>query len=84
MNEPKSVEQMCRDLLTQALKDSLVSKSRYWSDGDPQARSAGEIVGMANMLADCLRQEHKAVNDRWEKAIGHSLETAEALASSLR
>ncbi|MFC9432756.1 hypothetical protein [Nocardia sp. NPDC057030] len=44
-------EQFARDLLSQAISDGLVSPaSDEWNDPDPQARSAGELVALANSL----------------------------------
>jgi hypothetical protein len=46
-------EQFARDLLSQAISDGLVSLAAdEWDDPDPQVRSAGELVSLANMIAD--------------------------------
>jgi len=63
-----SVEQMCRDLLTQAISDGLVSPSTEYSE-DPQCRSSGELVGMANMLASYLSDTRKPEKPRHSKPI---------------
>ena len=77
---PSSVEQMVRDLLELAIKEHLVDPSyREWDDPDPQCRSSGELVGVANLLHKYLADQ----NDRWQRAVGHDLETAESLAASL-
>lgn len=53
-----SVEQMVRDILEQAIRDGLVAKAyKRWADPSPQARSAGELAGTANLLAKFLRAE---------------------------
>lgn len=43
-----TVEQMCRDLLERAIKDGLVTGL------DPQCLSAGDLVGVANLLNEYL------------------------------
>lgn len=55
-----SIEQMCRDLLTVAIRDGLVSSSTDYADPDPQVRSSGELCGMANKLTDMLRYTSSA------------------------
>ena len=52
----KTVEQMCRDLLTQAVKDGLV-KDAYPDIEDVQSLTSGDLVGMANMLDGFLKQQ---------------------------
>ena len=53
----QSVEQMCRDLLDEAVSLGLVATAKdEWDDPHPQARSSGELTGMANMLCDMLRK----------------------------
>jgi hypothetical protein len=50
-----TIEQMARDLLSQAVKDRLLALDyRQWSDPNPQKRKGEEIVGVANMLAKFL------------------------------
>ena len=65
--EIMTVEQMLRDLLTQAIKDRLARPPRKdeWgmSGPDPQCRSSGELVGTANLLAAFLRGE---TTEQWE------------------
>lgn len=51
-----TIEQMVRDLLTQAIKDGLVARAD-WTDPDPQYRSSGELVGVANMLTAYLANQ---------------------------
>ncbi len=51
-----STEQMCRDLLTQAIKDEIVAPSEMWANSDPQCRSSGELCGMANLLSGFLNE----------------------------
>ena len=55
----KSVEQMCRDLLTQAIKDRLVNHVGMWQINDPQNRSSSDLAGMSNLLNEFF---HEAVN----------------------
>lgn len=52
-----SVEQMCRDLLEVAIKDGLVglTNNSNYKNPDPQTRSSGELVGMANLLSRFLK-----------------------------
>lgn len=53
----KSVQQMCRELLAQAIIDGLVSIPHGYpnpEEGDPKHRSAGELVSMANLLNSML------------------------------
>ena len=60
MSKPKSIEQMVRDLLEQAIKDRLVAPNyRAWHDPDPQCRSSGELIGTANLLRDFLKGSRK-------------------------
>lgn len=59
MRKQLTIEQMCRDLLTQACEDGLVISSGRQVDGrpgdrDPQHRSAGDLAGVANLLADMI------------------------------
>ena len=49
-----TIEQMCRDLLSQAINDDLVGGHRVPNWADPQRRSSGELVGMANLLRDLI------------------------------
>jgi hypothetical protein len=73
-----TVEQMCRDLLAQAIADRLVAPEREnWSDADPQIRSAGELTGVANLLSDYLRRQCLERDERWQLAVGKDLNTAE-------
>lgn len=61
-----TVEQMLRDLLTEAIREELVRlpKPGTWGDDpDPQCRSPGELVGTANLLAAFLRGE---TTEEWE------------------
>lgn len=56
-----SIEQMVRDILEQAIKDGLVSLSKIrWVNPDPQCRSAGELVGPANILTKHLYNNKQA------------------------
>jgi hypothetical protein len=58
-----TAEQMCRDLLEQALADRLVSKPRdggSWGKYDPQAFTSGDLCGMANLMQMILT-EHDAM-----------------------
>lgn len=59
--KPLSIEQMCRDLLTQAIRDGLVELAYHSDDAhlDPQARTAGELCGMANLLQKFLASEKR-------------------------
>jgi len=49
----KTVEQMCRNLLTRAINDSLVTPFPDATD-TPQSLSSGDLAGMANLLSDYL------------------------------
>lgn len=56
-----TIEQMVRDLLTQSIKEGLVAPAKdEWDDPDPQCRSAGELVGVANMLNEFLGRRKSA------------------------
>ena len=57
----KSVEQHCRDLLEFAIQDGLVFYAGDWDDPHPQARSSGELFGMANMLVEILRDKQAEI-----------------------
>lgn len=67
-----SIEQMCRDLLTQAIADGLVRppKRESFTSGnpDPQARNAGDLAGMANkmtaILVDAIHRDRAARETR--------------------
>lgn len=46
-----SVEEMCRQLLAQAIADDLVDLNHVvWPDPSPRIRTAGELIGVANRL----------------------------------
>ena len=47
-----SIEQIVRDLLDKAIEDGLVKITSGWDDPDPQSRSSGELVGVANQLQE--------------------------------
>lgn len=50
-----SVEGMCRVLLARAVDDGIVALApENWDRPDPEERSAGELVGVANLLAEFL------------------------------
>ena len=51
-----SIEQMCRDLLTQAVADGLVGDPPDYDDPRPCVRTGGELVGMANLLQRMLAE----------------------------
>lgn len=55
-----SVEQRVRDLLTLAIREGLVGESDNYDDPDPQVRTAGELCGVSNLLAEILRAEYAA------------------------
>lgn len=69
-----SIEQHCRDLLSLAIKDGLVCEPPVGNfvsgDPDPQARTAGDLCGMGNMLTKILAETVSARDRRWQKAIG--------------
>jgi hypothetical protein len=47
----QSLEEDARDFLTLAIKDGLVALAHgEWDNPDPQVRSTGEIVALANFL----------------------------------
>lgn len=57
-----SVEQMCRNLLEQAILDGLVSRPPRLGlqyDPHPQARTSGELAGVANLLAKYLAESRQ-------------------------
>ena len=51
----QTIEQMCRDLLEIAIRDGLVSETKWFERPNPQQRSSGELAGMANRLSVYLR-----------------------------
>ena len=51
-----TVEQMCRDLLEIAIRDGLVGSTKHFADADPQVRTSGDLVRMANKLAEFIAQ----------------------------
>ena len=55
-----SVEQMCRDLLTKAIADELVSPAQSYPMDDPQRLTSGDLSGVANLLADMLKRSNTA------------------------
>ena len=55
--EQKSIEQHCRDLLEMAIEELLVAPNDEWKDPHPQARSSGELIGVANLLRKILLGE---------------------------
>lgn len=58
-----SVEQMVREILEKAIEDGLVAPAAdEWDDPDPQCRSSGELVGVANLLNQFLRDRDKRKN----------------------
>ena len=56
-----SPEQLCRDILEQAIRDDLVSPNE--ANEHPQSRTAGDLVGVANLLVDYL---YECLNRRLE------------------
>ena len=48
-----SIEEMCRQLLQKAEDDGLITHTEY--DVTPEDLSAGDLVGMANLLAEFMR-----------------------------
>lgn len=48
----KSLEEMCRELLSVALRDDLISLTEGRTN--PSELSCGDLVGMANRLSDLL------------------------------
>lgn len=63
MTEKLSVEQMVRNLLTQAIKDGIVRKAdpRRFSQNDPQEMTAGDLCGVGNLLLKYLSdRKHEA------------------------
>lgn len=78
-----TVEQMCRALLERAIEDELIpdpAENALYSC--PDQLTGGELIGMANLLADFLRFETAKREARWQEAVGMSLESAEELARS--
>lgn len=57
MAAERSIEQLVRDVLTQAIADGLVDEPREkWPDPDPQSRSAFDLLGCANLVAKWLSE----------------------------
>jgi hypothetical protein len=54
MKKPLTVEQMCRDLLTVAMQSGVVGISDQFSDPNPQVRTSGELIEMANALTQII------------------------------
>jgi len=53
----RSLEQICREILSQAIADELVAKcTTLYKDPDPYVRTAGELAGLANLLQKLLRE----------------------------
>jgi hypothetical protein len=50
-----TIEQMCRDLLQQAIKDGVAGSSFLRIDPDPQMLTTQELIGMADMLEAYFR-----------------------------
>ena len=50
-----SAEQAVRDLLELAIKEGLVAPTTEYRDPDPQCRSSGELVALANYLHQWVR-----------------------------
>ncbi len=48
----QTVEQMCRDLLTIAIEDTLMGQGF-----DPQGMPSSDLTSMANHLTDLLREQ---------------------------
>lgn len=61
---PRSIEQMCRELLRQAIEDKIISGCDYWGDPiDPEHMSSGDLVGMANLLNQFFKEKLDRVLD---------------------
>ncbi len=74
-----SIEQMVRDLLSMAIRDELIDAGQT----DPQSFNGGDLCGCANLMQSFLLREATARDDRWQLAVGTSLENAEELAAAL-
>jgi hypothetical protein len=59
-----TIEQMVRDLLAKAIQDELVAPNKIWKNPDPQARSSGELVGVANLLRRFLHLQRGPASHR--------------------
>lgn len=78
-------------MLTAAVEDGVVGLAEGWPDPHPQARSSGELTAVVAVLnryfaSDAQRRADtdgavSALNERWEKAVGNSLENVEELAA---
>lgn len=74
MPEQKSVEQVCRDFLEQAIKEGIVvfNMDNFSQDfgtlNDPQQLSSGDLVGLANWLQNELRERDKVSSSREESS----------------
>lgn len=56
VNGTMTIEQLARDILEVAIRDGLVSPAvKEWDDPDPQCRSSGELVAVANLISKFLR-----------------------------
>jgi hypothetical protein len=77
--EQLSVEQMVRNIIEKCVEEGIVTfnSHNYGSTPTIQHMTSGDIVGPANLLNDYFSDYHKMISDRWQKAVGHSLETAE-------
>ena len=65
----RSIEQICRDVLTEAINEGLVFPTTVvlFDDPDPQARSSGELVGVANVLHEALLENSEQIIIEREK-----------------
>lgn len=60
----KSIEQLCRELLTKALEDRLVGL--IYGSPPPSRMAHEDLVGMANMLVEFMRDAGAKEADREE------------------
>ena len=63
-DDPKqtTIEQFVRDLLYTAIEEGLVRTAvHHWVDPDPQVRSSGELVRLANMIRDYIVWEKEEI-----------------------
>lgn len=77
MGEKLSVEQMCRELLDQAVNDKLVTLGM--GNEFPQNYTAGELCGMANLLSTYFDEDAVVVDKN--KAIRQQIVLSAALRS---
>lgn len=61
-SEPTSIEQTCRDILTLAIADGIVTfnTDNFEGTDDPQSMTSGDLCGVANLLQARMRRDFRA------------------------